>query len=70
MLAAASAVVTGYSKDKKRVSVESAHGVELLWTGEGALVDGKPWPMLSKTAVRLPPGPHTIETAPKRDGLP
>jgi hypothetical protein len=69
MLAAASAVVSGYSKEKKRVSVDSARGVELLWNGEGALVDGKPWPMLSKSSVRLPPGPHVVEPAAKRDAL-
>jgi hypothetical protein len=62
-------VVTNYSKEKKRVSIESARGVELLWNGEGALVDGKTWPVLSKTAVRLPPGSHTVEPAARRDAL-
>jgi hypothetical protein len=69
LLAAATAVVTAYSKDKKRVSVESARGVELLWNGEGATVDGKAWPVLSKTAVRLPPGAHVIEPAARREAL-
>ena len=40
MLAASSAVVTGYtkdghSKDKQRVAIDSVRGVELLWTAEG-----------------------------------
>jgi hypothetical protein len=69
LLAAATAVVTGYAKDRKRVSVESARGVELLWNSEGALVDGKAWPVLSKSAVRLPPGAHTIEPSAKREAL-
>jgi len=69
LLASASSDVTSYAKDKKRITLDSARGVELLWNNEGALVDGKPWPMLSKTAVRLPPGPHTIEPAAKREAL-
>jgi hypothetical protein len=69
MLAAASSAVSAYSKDKKRVTVDSVRGVELLWNAEGALVDGKPWPMLSKTSVRLPPGAHTVEAAPRRDAI-
>ena len=69
LLAAASAVVGSYSKQKSRVSMDSTHGVELLWNGEGALVDGKPWPLVSNASVRLPPGPHVIEPAAKRDAL-
>jgi len=69
LLAAASSDVTSYAKDKKRVTLDSPNGVELVWNNEGALVDGKPWPMLSKTAVRLPPGQHAIEPAAKRDAL-
>jgi hypothetical protein len=69
LLASSSAVVTAYSKDRKRVSLESAQGVELLWNGEGALVDGKPWPMLSTSELRLPSGAHVIEPAAKRDAL-
>jgi hypothetical protein len=69
LLAAASAVVTGYSREKKMMTVESAQGVELMWGADGALVDGKAWPMLSKTSVRLPPGPHVVEAAARRDSL-
>jgi hypothetical protein len=32
-------------------------------------VDGKPWPAQSATAVRLPAGAHTVEPAPKREGI-
>jgi hypothetical protein len=32
-------------------------------------VDGKPWPVQSATALRLPRGSHVIEPAAKRDGL-
>lgn len=69
LLAASSALVTRYSKDKRRVSIESPMDIELRWTGEGALVDGKPWPAQSATAVRLPAGSHTVEPAGKRDGI-
>jgi hypothetical protein len=69
LLAASSSSVTSYSRDKKRVSLDSDRGVELVWNNEGALVDGKPWPLVSKTGVRLPPGPHTIEPAARRDAL-
>jgi hypothetical protein len=44
--------------------------VELNWTaGEGALVDGKPWPMQSATVLYLPAGSHTIEHAPSRNEI-
>jgi hypothetical protein len=69
LLAAATAQVKSYSKENKRVSVDSERGVELLWNAEGVLVDGKPWPILSRTAVRLPPGPHIVELAAKRDAV-
>jgi len=69
LLSAASAVVTAYTKDKQRVSIDSVDGVELTWTAAGALVDGKPWPLVTKTAVRLPAGPHVVEPAAKREGL-
>jgi hypothetical protein len=73
LLAASSAVVTHYSRDPRdprRITVESPQGVELNWAaGAGALVDGKPWPMQSATVLYLPPGSHTVEPAPKRDGI-
>jgi hypothetical protein len=69
LLAASSAVVTRYSKDRRRTTLDSPDGVELQWGGEGASVDGKPWPVLSATDVRLPPGPHIIEPAARRDAI-
>jgi hypothetical protein len=63
LLAASSAVVTRYSKDRQRITIESPMGVELNWTGKAALVDGKPWPAQSATALNLPPGYHVVETA-------
>jgi len=44
--------------------------VELNWTAEGALVDGKPWPVQSATSLHLPAGAHVVEpAAPKREGI-
>ena len=73
LLAASSAVVTHYSHDLKssrRITIESPQDVELNWLADGgALVDGKPWPMQSPTELYLPPGSHTVEPGPKRDGI-
>ena len=74
LLAASSAVVSQYSvtqigKDKQRVSLDAPADVELLWNGEGAVVDGRPWPMLSSTSIRLPAGKHVVETATRKDAL-
>jgi hypothetical protein len=69
LLAASSAVVTRYSKDHRRTTVESPSDLELNWTSEGASVDGKPWPVQSPTFIRLPSGLHMIEAAPKRNTI-
>ncbi len=69
LLAAASAVVTRFSKDRRRTVVESPMGVELSWTGDAVLVDGKPWPAQSAAVVRLPAGAHTVEAAGKRQAI-
>jgi hypothetical protein len=69
LLAASSAVVNQYSKDHRRVLIDSPGCIELNWTGEGAMVDGKPWPMLSKTLLRLPAGKHIIEPAARREAI-
>jgi hypothetical protein len=74
LLASSSAVVTQYSvirsaPEHRRVSVDSPGGVELIWNAGGALVDGRPWPVQSKSVVRLPAGMHTVEATPKRDGI-
>ncbi len=69
LLAASSAVVTQYSKDRRRISIDSPMDVELNWTTGGALVDGKPWPAQSKTMLHLTAGAHVVEPAPKREGI-
>jgi hypothetical protein len=69
LLSAASAVVTSYVKDKQRILIDSATDVELAWTAAGALVDGKPWPLIAKTAVRLPSGAHAVEPAAARESI-
>lgn len=71
LLAAASAVVTAYSKDKEthRVSIDTATDVEIAWPAAGALVDGKAWPFLAKNSLRLPAGAHVVDPAPGREGI-
>jgi hypothetical protein len=75
LLAASSAVVTRYGvnrygNDKRRVIIESPRDLELKWPADmGALVDGKPWPAQSTVGLRLPPGAHVIEPAPRRDAI-
>src|SRR5579863_4109815 len=69
LLAASSAVVTHFTKERHRVSIESPMDVEVNWPDEGALVDGKPWPVQSLSEVRLPAGTHTIEPAAKREHI-
>lgn len=70
MLAASSAVLTQYSKVQRRITLESPRDLELDWPADqGALVDGKPWPVQSPMAIYLPAGSHRIEPAPKREGI-
>jgi len=69
LLAASSAVVTRYAHEHNRTVVESPQDLELAWNGEGAQVDGKPWPVHSAGFVRLPAGRHTIEAAPQREPI-
>jgi hypothetical protein len=69
LLAASSAVVTRYSKERRRISIESPMDIELNWAGEGALVDGKLWPAQSATALLLPAGSHVVEPAAKREAI-
>lgn len=67
LLAASSAVVTRYVKDRRRISIASLVDVELNWPNQGALVDGKSWPVRSPGTIHLPPGAHTVERSAKRD---
>jgi hypothetical protein len=69
LLSAASAAVTSYAKEKQRVSLSTATDLDLAWTAPGALVDGQPWPFLTKTAVRLPAGTHIVEPAARRETI-
>jgi hypothetical protein len=69
LLAASSAVVTKYSKEAGKVIIDAPGDLELNWTGDGALVDGKPWPARSSSVLRLTTGSHVVEPGPKRDGL-
>ena len=69
LLAAASAVVKRYSREKRRTEVDSASDLELAWDAEGALVDGRPWPVRSGSGLHLPAGPHTVEPGPKSEGI-
>jgi hypothetical protein len=69
LLASSSAVVSSYSRDKRRTHIDSPADVELAWTSEGALVDGKPWPVRSESALHLPAGRHTVESAPRPDSI-
>ncbi|MDQ1471897.1 MAG: hypothetical protein QOJ99_3377, partial [Bryobacterales bacterium] len=54
---------------QRRVTLESPADVELVWNGEGAMVDGQQWPFVSKTLVRLPAGRHVVEPTARRDGI-
>jgi len=69
LLASASAVVTHYANEHGRISIDSPQDIELTWTSAGARVDGKTWPVLSGSALHLPPGGHVVEPAPTRDLL-
>jgi hypothetical protein len=69
LLAAAAATVTSYVNDGRRISIESTTDVEAAWTGGDAMVDGKPWPLIARTEVRLPAGSHVIEPGARRDML-
>ena len=69
LLAASSTNVTRYSRDPKnrrRILIDSPQDLELTWPpGEGALVDGKPWPVQSATVVHMPREPHAVEPGPR-----
>ncbi len=69
LLGAASATVNSFAKDQERITVDSAADIELVLAGGGALVDGKPWPLVTSRGVLLPAGKHVVERAGRRDGL-
>lgn len=65
LLAASSAAVNRFTKTGQRIAIDSRSDVQVAWSSPGALVDGKPWPLLSSNAVLLPAGTHTIEPSPE-----
>jgi hypothetical protein len=69
LLSAAAATVTHYSKETQGTTVTSPADFELVWSGGGATVDGKTWPLITTDAVRLPAGTHVVRTAPRREGI-
>ena len=69
LLPAAAAVVTQYTRDKQRVNTESPMDLDVVWNRNGAMVDGKAWPFMSKGRVRIPAGAHVIEPGAERGGL-
>jgi hypothetical protein len=62
ILSAASAVGRLSNTSNSPLTVESANGIGVRWSGP-ATVDGTLWPVRSSEAVWLPPGKHTIEKA-------
>jgi hypothetical protein len=69
LLGAASAAVTSFTREKQRISITSATDVDLAWASGGALVDGKPWPLITTSAVHLPAGTHVVEPGAKREAI-
>jgi hypothetical protein len=67
LLAASAAVVRSYNQDARRLTIDSPMDLQVNWTAEGALVDGKQWPARGSGTLRLPPGAHTVERAAKLD---
>jgi hypothetical protein len=68
LLAPAAADVTGAERTSNGWRVSSRSEVTVAWQGP-ALVDGRPWPASTGSAVRLPAGSHTIEPAPAHPPL-
>jgi hypothetical protein len=60
LLSAAASSVDRAETIAGKLVVESRRGTGVLWTGP-ALVDGKPWPVLSDKVLWLPRGAHSIE---------
>ena len=69
LLSAAAATVTRYSRERQGISVASPEDFELVWSGGGATVDGKSWPLITAEAVHLPAGDHLVQPAPARTGI-
>ncbi|HVW11596.1 MAG TPA: hypothetical protein VHC90_23595, partial [Bryobacteraceae bacterium] len=68
-VSAAAANVTRYSKGPQGISIASPGDLELAWSGGGAAVDGKEWPLVTADAVHLPAGEHLVQQAARRQGI-
>jgi hypothetical protein len=68
LLASAAADVISAEHTLNGWTVNSRSGVTMAWQGP-ALVDGRPWPATTGSAVRLPAGSHTVEPAPAHPPL-
>ena len=60
LLPAAAAVIDRYEQSGDRVVVDSPTGVGVAWSG-GALVNGRPWPVIGDGTLWLPAGAHVLE---------
>ncbi len=68
LLPAAAATVSRVEHVGEKLTIDSPRGVGVPWTGS-ALVDGKPWPVASDSAVSLPPGVHSIQPTAAKPAL-
>ena len=64
LLPAAGAAVTRLRQAGGKLEIDSRYGTGLAWKGP-AMVNGRLWPVYGDTALWLPPGPQTVETAAK-----
>jgi hypothetical protein len=60
LLPAAAASVSRVERSGEKVTLDSPRGVGVPWTG-AAMVDGKPWPVVSDSTVWLARGAHSIQ---------
>ena len=67
LLGTAAAAVNRIEQVGSKTVVDAPQSIALRWTG-GALVDGRPWPVLSDGLVWLPGGVHSVEPAPESNG--
>jgi hypothetical protein len=68
-LSAAAATIARFAREKQGISVASPEDFDLVWSGGGATVDGKPWPLITTEAVHLSAGEHLVQPAPARTGI-
>jgi len=68
LLSSASSTVERAEGTGTKLVVESSRGALVQWHGS-ARVDGKLWPVSDGTAIRLPPGSHSIEPATEQPGV-